>query len=87
MISRRTDFCFKQSTWVWEMGRGCVVSQMGVLKENRPLSQIGGAHLVQDKDAGSLGILGQALEHLGAELVPSPLVRDIHKYHNWKLAG
>lgn len=55
---------------------------MGALKENRPLPQIGGAHLVQDKNAGNLGKLGQALEHLGAELVPSPLVRDIHKYHN-----
>lgn len=54
--------------------------------QSRPLPQVGGAHLVHDKDAGDLGELGQALEHLGTELVPSPLVRDIHKNHNWKLA-
>lgn len=34
-----------------------------------------------------MGELGQALEHLRAELVPSPLVRDIHKNHNWKMGG
>lgn len=82
--SRRTDFCFRQSTWAWGMSRGCVVSKVGALKENKPLPQIWGAHLVHDKDAGDLGELGQALEHLGAELVLSPLVRDIHKNHNWK---
>lgn len=69
------------------MGRQCVVSEIGVLEESRFLPWIGGAHLVHDKDAWDLGELGQALEHLGAELVPSPLVRDIHKNHNWKLAG
>lgn len=85
--SRRTDFCFRQSTWVWGMGTGYVVREMGALKKNKPFPQRGGTHLVHDKDAGDLGELGQALEHLGAELVPSPLVRDIHKNHNWKLVG
>lgn len=56
------------------MGRGCVVSEMGTTKESGLLLQVGGAHLVHDKDARDLGELGQALEHLGAELVPSPLV-------------
>lgn len=64
------------------MSRECVVSKMGALKENKPLPQICGAHLVHDKDAGNLGELGQALEHMGAELIPSPLVRDIDKNHN-----
>lgn len=65
----------------------CVVSETGILEGSRFLLRVGGAHLVHDKDAGDLGELGQALEHLGAELLPSPLVRDIHKNHNWKLAG
>lgn len=63
------------------------VSEIGVLEESRFLPRVGGAHLVHDKDAGDLGELSQALEHLRAELLPSPLVRDIHKNHNWKLVG
>lgn len=47
---------------------------MGTVEESRSHSQVGGAHLVHDKDAGDLRELGQALEHLRAELVPSPLV-------------
>lgn len=85
--SRRTPFCFRQSTWAWGTGRGGVVSEMGALQENRPLPRVGGAHLVHDKNAGDLGELGQTLEHLRAELAPSPLVRDIHENHHWKLAG
>lgn len=66
------------------MSRECVVSKVEAWKENKRLHQICGAHLVHDKDAGDLGELGQALEHFGAELVPSPLVRDIHKDYDWK---
>ena len=51
-----------------------MVSEMGTMEERRLLIQVGGAHLVHDKDARDLGELGQALEHLGAELIPSPLV-------------
>lgn len=51
-----------------------MVSEMGPTEESRPLHQVGGAHLVHDKDARDLRELSQALEHLRAELVPSPLV-------------
>lgn len=64
-----------------------MVSEMGALQESRLLPRVGGAHLVHDKNAGDLGELGQTLEHLRAELAPSPLVRDIHENHHWKLAG
>jgi hypothetical protein len=60
---------------------------MAALEGSRLFPQVNSAYLVQDKDTGDLGELGQTLEQLGTELVPSPLIWDIHKNYNCKMAG